>query len=930
MMTAISFSEFEAGVRRAEEYVDRGRWRQAFDLYGELLTRRIRDLRFETAALTSTELLVLERIADIAGPLGEGQAADALYAVACDRYLGTEPQHYVHAAVKRITIALADDRFGDAMQLARALEPVLGRLEDIDCTAEGLTSWERARPWNPAEASWIEAQIYLALGRLLAGMGQYTDAGALYRRGLEYASDDRAPLALQARTPLLLAVATAALHCGHVQEVRRMLAEVTCAPDRPGDLVRRHELDAGAAILAGDFTRAEQALGEAAGICRENGFTHGLAASLLSRAKLLIVINRLPEAAQVLAEAKELSEALGAPAIGRRASHLAAFARVRQQTLFGDASFALPAAGLQVPAAEVVRPLSTENARDVDSWRPADFFAYYEERELGLMAAADADGRAAERDRLLAMLVADFEGTDSPLLHARLDLLRGATAVQAGDWSAARASCRRASDAFNVLELPADEYVARRFEAICAEHLSEPEPAVRQLRARAQQLLAVITAGMPAENREAYLVNKWSQQESELGETVGRLIEERQRIEDRTFVWRWFARLGWSSKVGALHRALEQGASASVADISGWRARIEGLAAIVAHPRDAQTLAFASLPNLLICVVVGWCYCDLSVRRVARGRIRTLVRRFHELIAIGDRVADAAADSASKELAGELQLDALLHRVPARVTRLTIYPDDQLHAVPFAAMPLAAGGLVIDSWAITIGVRRLPPLAAVDDASAAITIAATHGGDAWPRLPEAAVQTRWLADWWALRGVRANDLADADCDAARFLGALGASRILHFSGHGTFNANVPDETGVVVRGTGTEHAIVSIAKMASADCRRLQLATFFSCWGADSFMFPNHWAVSMPSTLCRAGARAVVAPLWELEDRLSTELLKGMYDRLPTQRVDEAVRAAQLEARTMPDGRRRSPFFWAGLQVYGDGRRLSFLSNRVR
>jgi hypothetical protein len=55
-----------------------------------------------------------------------------------------------------------------------------------------------------------------------------------------------------------------------------------------------------------------------------------------------------------------------------------------------------------------------------------------------------------------------------------------------------------------------------------------------------------------------------------------------------------------------------------------------------------------------------------------------------------------------------------------------------------------------------------------------------------------------------------------------------------------------------------------------------------------------------------------------------------MYDRLPTQRVDEAVRAAQLEARTMPDGRRRSPFFWAGLQVYGDGRRLSFLSNRVR
>jgi CHAT domain-containing protein len=188
-------------------------------------------------------------------------------------------------------------------------------------------------------------------------------------------------------------------------------------------------------------------------------------------------------------------------------------------------------------------------------------------------------------------------------------------------------------------------------------------------------------------------------------------------------------------------------------------------------------------------------------------------------------------------------------------------------------------------------------------------------------LPEAAPQARWLADWWAGRGAHVDEVPDDECDAARFLSALGSSRVLHFSGHGSFNPNVPDETGVVVRGSGAGHAVVSIARMASVDCRRLQLATFFSCWGADSFTFPNHWAVSMPSTLCRAGARAVVAPLWEMEDRVSTELLQAIYARIPEQRIDEAVRAAQLQARLGADGRRRSPFFWAGLQVYGDGGR---------
>jgi CHAT domain-containing protein len=147
--------------------------------------------------------------------------------------------------------------------------------------------------------------------------------------------------------------------------------------------------------------------------------------------------------------------------------------------------------------------------------------------------------------------------------------------------------------------------------------------------------------------------------------------------------------------------------------------------------------------------------------------------------------------------------------------------------------------------------------------------------------------------------------------------------VFHFSGHGNFDPVDPGRTGVVVSAPAAGgESIVNIAELAALDCSRLRLATVLSCWSADTFLFPGRWAVNIPASLCRAGAGAVVAPLWEIEDRLSTDMLKAFYTALETVRVDEAVRAAQLQVRTGSDGRSRPAYFWAGLQVAGDSSRV--------
>ncbi len=144
-MSGLSFGDFASRVRRAEADLAAGRWRAAFDVYASTLRQRIGDLSWEADALTDADFVALERLADIAVPLGETDVADALYTVAAGRPGGGDPQTRVRATVKRVQIALGADRFAEALRHASSLERDLGSLRAIECTDPGLVRWASAR-----------------------------------------------------------------------------------------------------------------------------------------------------------------------------------------------------------------------------------------------------------------------------------------------------------------------------------------------------------------------------------------------------------------------------------------------------------------------------------------------------------------------------------------------------------------------------------------------------------------------------------------------------------------------------------------------------------------------------------------------------------------------------------------------------------------
>ena len=68
-----------------------------------------------------------------------------------------------------------------------------------------------------------------------------------------------------------------------------------------------------------------------------------------------------------------------------------------------------------------------------------------------------------------------------------------------------------------------------------------------------------------------------------------------------------------------------------------------------------------------------------------------------------------------------------------------------------------------------------------------------------------------------------------------------------------------------------------------------------------------------------AGARSVLATLWQVEDRATVDLMDQFYLNL-SQGLSrgDALRQAQLTYLSQNDGRKASPFFWAAPVLYGD------------
>ncbi|HEY0512735.1 MAG TPA: CHAT domain-containing protein [Thermoanaerobaculia bacterium] len=341
-----------------------------------------------------------------------------------------------------------------------------------------------------------------------------------------------------------------------------------------------------------------------------------------------------------------------------------------------------------------------------------------------------------------------------------------------------------------------------------------------------------------------------------------------------------------------------------------------------------------------------------------RAAIEAAARRVYE----GMRALDSGA---SRETAAADLSRTLLGPVAGRLEgkRLVIVADGALHYLPFAALPVPGatrGEILLDRHEIVslpsasvlatqrrdLGRRpRAPkavavladPVFAASDPRVALPakvppskrLAASleRGGDTedlagLQRLPA----TRREAERIAALLPPSQVLMALDFQANRDAvlgGELAPYRIVHFATHGLIDARAPELSGLALSRVAADGAPRE-GFLSLADLYNLQLGAdlvvLSGCETALGREIRGEGLVGLTQGFFYAGAARVVASLWRVQDRATSELMARFYQAMlrDGKPPAAALREAQLAIRR--ERRWRQPYYWAAFVLQGDWR----------
>lgn len=158
-----------------------------------------------------------------------------------------------------------------------------------------------------------------------------------------------------------------------------------------------------------------------------------------------------------------------------------------------------------------------------------------------------------------------------------------------------------------------------------------------------------------------------------------------------------------------------------------------------------------------------------------------------------------------------------------------------------------------------------------------------------------------------LEGVAATPGAYASSGPARY-------SHIHFVAHGTASRTSPLDSSIILALQGEQSKLY--ARDVIQQHLRAELVTISACYGAGARSYSGEGLVGLSWAFLRAGARHVVAALWEVSDNSTPHLMDAMYTKLQENEDPVlALRSAQLAMLNSGTVYRRA-FYWGTFQIY--------------
>lgn len=478
---------------------------------------------------------------------------------------------------------------------------------------------------------------------------------------------------------------------------------------------------------------------------------------------------------------------------------------------------------------------------------------------------------------------------------------------------------------------PYERYI--RFLTAGGEGAAEALQVSEQARARGflemlASVRAAVAANVPAQllEEEARIMRGISDVQSQLRAADRPRAERERLLADLARLER--DRDAFRLKLRVEHPAL---ADARYPSLAGPRALQDAL-----RPRETVVSFFLSEPHSFRWTVRrdGITFRRLAGRRAIEAHAERLRARLRAPGALAELRSDAAA-------LGTLLFEALRLDPDEAVI---VVAHGILNYVPFEVLPLG-GATLIERHAVTYApslngllyLRRdpveptpfrvlavgNPALDAAGGRVAAMRAGRVENLGLLQPLPFADEELSAIARTFANR---AEIMSGTAARESAFRAAnLKDFHVIHFATHGMVADVHPTRSGLLFSPEANEDGLLQMSEIYRLGLRT-ELVVLSACETALGREITGEGILGLTRAFFYAGSRAVVAALWNVNDRFSAEFTERFYREIRSGRsTDEALRQAKLAFIAHPQF--GHPFYWSSLVLTGDGTRVLYTNS---
>ncbi|HET9281258.1 MAG TPA: CHAT domain-containing protein [Candidatus Angelobacter sp.] len=340
------------------------------------------------------------------------------------------------------------------------------------------------------------------------------------------------------------------------------------------------------------------------------------------------------------------------------------------------------------------------------------------------------------------------------------------------------------------------------------------------------------------------------------------------------------------------------------------------------------------------CIALSRTAVQIVALPAGKNQIETLTKSY-----LSELKAKAMGKQSAMDLYG-LLVEPLLSRFPE--SHLIISPDGILNSLPFEALMNNAGYLiqskVISYTPSGTVLWRLRSTEPVKSAQPLLAVGAVdyHLMRALPQAYSAnAITATVLRGLSELSGSKLEDLPGsreevltigriAGSDSKLLLGEsatetefkkqnLGQFRVIHLATHATADRQYPDRAALLLAPApnSADDGLLQLREIMHLSLNA-DLVTLSACETEVGTNQGEAGVVNLEQAFLIAGARAVVASLWNVEDSSTTMLMKSFYEHL-AHHEDKAVALAHAKLDILEKYPDVPPYYWAAFVMVGQG-----------